>query len=346
MWHLKLPMNAFRDRDLREITISLFAVITIITFGTTGFTLIEGWHLFDSLYMTVITLSTVGFSEVHPLSDAGKAFAIFLILMGVGVVALVFSTITRFLLQRQMRWIFERKGMQQKIDEMSEHTIICGYGRLSRITSMQLKSASLPLIIIEKDPVAANLAESAGHLVLVGDATIDQTLLSAGIMRAKRLVSLLSNDADNLYVILASRELNKELFIMSRAEDEASERRLKRAGANRVMSPYTVGARKIADGILRPFVTDFIDVAVSDPSVEMQIEEIQIPQNSTISGKSLEQSEIRQKTNVIVAAMINSKGEMTFNPAGKALIEAGSILIALGLKNDLSKLEQLISGEN
>jgi voltage-gated potassium channel len=321
---------------------SLFAIGAVIAFGTVGFQFIEGWNFGDSLYMTVITMSTVGFEEVHPLSNAGQYFSVVLIILGVGVGMVVLTNLAQRIIERQIRWIFERKKMQKQVDKLEKHIIFCGYGRLGRMAADQLHEFKKKLVIVDHDEMHTKLAEEAGFLVVKGDATFDETLLLAGIQRATHLVSLLPKDSDNLYVILTSRELSPDLFILSRAEDDVGEKRLLRAGANRIMSPYRVSGQKIADGLLRPYVTDFLELATAGGKGELQIEEIRIPDGCPVDGCTLQEASIRQKTNIIVAAIISRDGEMQFNPSGDTLMQSGATLIGLGFKSDFRVLEELL----
>lgn len=333
-----------RAKEVRELILLVSAILILLTLGTTGFALIEGWSVFDAFYMTVITLSTVGYGETHPLSVPGRAFTILLIGLGVGVATIALTALTQNVIQRQLLSAFDRRKMREAIRRIKDHTIICGYGRLSRIAAKELRAAKVPVVIVEKDEARAIEAEGNGFLVVRGDATTDETLIEGGVERATRLVSLLPKDADNLYVVLTSRELAPELFILSRAEDEAGEKRLTRAGANKVISPYRLGGQKIADGILRPYVMDFIDLAVSGSTGELQIEEIRIPEASPLGGFTLQDSALRQKTNVIIAAIISKSGEMQFNPSGSTVIEPSATLIGFGFKKDLAVLEELLLG--
>lgn len=341
LWRARDPQISVRSTETTKLSLSLLAICIVLLIGVCGFRFIEGWRWFDALYMTVITLSTVGFQEVHPLSDLGRAFTVVLILLGVGVVTVLFSTVTQVIIERQTRWLLRKDNMEEKIAQLNKHTIICGYGRLAKISASQLRASGLSLLILDKDQKVCEEAKSEGYLTMNLDATLDDSLVAAGILRAQRIVSLLPKDSDNLYVILTSRELNPKLYMVSWAQDEAGERRLIRAGANRVMSPYRVGGQKIADAILRPNVTDFIDIAVSSGRLEFQIEEIAVPEKSTLVGLTLEQARLPEKANVMVTAIIN-KGDMTINPSKNTVIQAGSTLIALGAKSGLSDLERLV----
>ncbi len=334
-----------RKSEYREMLLAIVAVLITFVLGTIGYVLVEGWNWFDSFYMTVITLFTIGFQEVHPLSPEGRAFTIVLIILGVGVASLLIVTVSRKLLERQVVWLFEGRPMRKEIESISNHIIFCGYGRLTRIALSELEGYDTPVIIIDKDEQRRNQALEDGYLVVQGDATVEATLVQARISTAQRLVTVLPKDADNLYVVLTSRELNPSLAIISRAEDEHGEKRLLRAGANQIISPYRVGGQKIAYSIVRPFVSDFLELAISRDGAEFHIEEILIPEKSPLCGMSLQDAQIRQRTNIMVAAIISRDGTMKFNPAADSIIEPGSTLIGLGLKEDFAELARLVVRE-
>jgi voltage-gated potassium channel len=332
-----------QGRQRREVLLSLALIVAVVLVGVLGYGLIEGWDAFDALYMTVITLTTVGYMEVHPLSHAGRVFTLFLILGGVGVVLGFLSTVAKVLLEKQFSWFLERNNMQKIIDQTEGHTVFCGYGRLSKIAAMQLLQAGMTVVVIEMEDGKLDAAREAGCMVIKGDATRDEILTQAGVARAKRVISLLPKDSDNLYVILTCRELNPALYIISRAEDEFSEKRIMRAGADQIIYPYRVGGQRIADGLLRPNVTKFLDIATAGRhGGDLQIEEILIPVGSSVAGLSLRDSKIRQRTNVMIAAVITQSGEMFFNPSSEQVIEAGATLIGLGHRRDFRQLESLL----
>lgn len=318
---------------------------------------IEGWQFLDSLYMTVITLAAVGFSEVHPLTPAGRIFTIILIILGLGLVTVLFSTIAQKIIHQEVLQSFRGKKMLDQIQKLSGHTIFCGFGKLARYSAEYLHDLNDKIVIIDKSPEQIKLAKGLGFLTIEGDATSEEILVRAGINKATKLVSLLNKDSDNVFVILTSRELSKGLFILTRAEEENSEKYLLRAGANKVMSPYRTSGQKIAEGLRRPYVTDFLNLAVSGKSStngryrtdasyneesSIIIEEIKIPLNSPINGQTLKESELRQKTNVIVVAIVDSTGHMTFNPSGDTKVVGGETFIVLGIKNELRELEEVL----
>ena len=292
--------------------------------------------------MTVIMLSTVGFQEVHPLSDLGREFAIVLIFMGVGLAMAVLPRLAGLILERQMLWIFKHGDEQRMIDKLTEHTILCGYGKLCHVVAGELREGGVNFVIIDKSEALADEARQSGLLVIKGDATTDATLMAAGIKEATRLVTLMPSQSDNLYTIMTARELNPNLYVISRAEDESGERRLIQAGANRIISPYRLGGQKIATGLLKPHVTEFLDLATDKSGSGLCIEELKVAQGSPLAGLTLEQSALRQKTNVMIAAVIAKGGTMSINPGGDTLIEVGTTLIGLGKKSDFAALENLM----
>jgi voltage-gated potassium channel len=332
-------------REIREILLSISIIALFLLLGTLGFSFIEGWSLFDSLYMTVITLGSVGYQEVHPLTQPGRAFTIILILTGLGLMTVLFTTIAQKVVQQQIFLAIRDRRMGEQIRKLEGHTIICGFSRLARIAIRELLASGMRVVIIESDQNRATEARQMGYLVVQGDATHDEILLAAGIQRARSIVTLLPKDADNLYVILSCRELSPELFIMTRAEDEAGEKKLQRAGATRIISPYRVGGQKIAEGLTRPYVTEFLDLAVSSTGSHLQLEEIRIPHGSPLHGRNLRDAELRQRTNVIVAAIIMPNGTMHFNPDANTEIKEGATFIVLGLREELFRLERLLLGE-
>ena len=302
------------DRDHFNPVAAVLALALVIGIGTLGYMIIEDWRLLDALYMTIITLGTIGYQEVQPLSDAGRIFTMLLIIVGVGIVAIVFGTIAEHLVSRQFFRLYGQQRMNERIAKLDVHTIICGFGRVARTAAEALRHAGRAIVVVERDPIKAQEAAALGYLVAVGDASTEETLRQVRVERATALLSLLPKDSDNLYVILTSREMSPNLFIVSRCEEEIGEKRLLRAGANRIMSPYRVGGLKIAEALLRPNVTDFLDLAISQGGKHLQIEEIRIPDHSPLIGRSLQTAELRQRTNVIVAAIISPNGEMSFNP--------------------------------
>ncbi len=323
---------------LKKIKFSLLSLIILIGGGTFGYSAIEDWNLFESLYMTIITLTTVGYNEVHNLSHQGQIFTIFLIIFGVGTIAYTIGSMIQFMVEGQLHQILGRKKVQKQIGRLQGHYIICGYGRIGRLISREFASKPTPFIVVENDPKRCQRLADDGHLFIEGDATQDEVLERAGIHQAKGLITAVTSDAANVFIILTARGINPELFIMARASEEGAEVKLVRAGANKVVSPYTIGANRMAQAILRPLVVDFIDIATGQKNISLQMEEIPVAPESRLVGKDLIQSGIRKELGLIIVG-IKHDGEMIFNPAANTIIEAGNTLIALGEYPEIQKLE-------
>ncbi len=328
----------------RKIYFLFGLLVLVFVFGTLGYMQFEGWDALDAFYMTVITLATIGYGEVHPLTTPGRIFTIILIFAGLGIFTVMVGSVSQAVLEGQFDKLFDRsKKMREQIEKMRNHTIFCGFSRLSRIAAAELRRAGEEIVVIEADAVRGREAEQAGFPVVYGDATLDESLTSAGVARAKRLITLLPRDSDNVYVTLTARELNSSLYIVSRAEDEVGEKRLKRAGVNRLVSAYRLAARKLADGLMRPYITDFFEIAGTGVA-GWKIEEIKVPASSPICGKTLRDLALRQTANVSIAAIISPEGKFQLNPQGDTVLGADSTLIAVGWKADIETLEGLIVG--
>ena len=319
---------------------ALALIIIVIAFGTAGYQLIEGWNFLDALYMTIITLTTVGYREVHELSSRGMIFTIVLLMVGVGTFLYALSAGAKIILEGELQELFGRKRLEKKIKELKGHYIVCGYGRMGKIICRELKAKNVPFFAIERNGDFLN-NRLDDFLGISGDATNDDILREAGIERAKGLISVLPNDALNLYVVLSARELNPALHIVARAGEEGSENKLLRAGADKVVSPYHIGGLRIAHTILRPAVVDFIEFATKTGNIELQMEEVTIPEGSSMADKSLDQCGIGRELGIIIVGIKRHTGEMRFNPTSRSTIKAGDTLIALGEISKLKVLENM-----
>jgi voltage-gated potassium channel len=326
----------------RRLILALSLIGFVVSFGTIGYIVIEGWSFLDSLYMTVTTLTTVGYKEVKELSSVGRWFTIILIIGGVGTMLYALSTGAKFIIEGEIQELVGRRRLEKKIKELKDHYIICGYGRMGRIIARELKSERVKFIVIEKNPIVHEKEEA---FVIIGDATEDELLKEVGIERAKGLMSVLPTDAENLYVVLSAKGLNPNLFIVARAGEEGSEQKLIRAGADRVISPYHIGGLRIAHTVLKPAVVDFIELATKSGNIDLQMEEIPIPESSGITGLSLDQCGIGRELGVIIVAIKKPTGEMKFNPTFRTLIEPGDTLIALGEVSKLKELEEMVAAQ-
>ncbi|MBW2474826.1 MAG: potassium channel protein [Deltaproteobacteria bacterium] len=329
---------------VRHLRFSIAALVTVIAFGTLGYAMIEDWQAFDALYMTIITLATVGFREVHELSPEGKIFTIVLIISGTGIIAYTLSSLIQFTLEGQLRKILGRKKLESRIGKLRDHYIICGYGRIGHLICREFQSRPTPFVVVEQNPNHIERLEREGYMYVEGDATDDETLQAAGIEHAKGLITAVTSDTDNVYITLTARGLNPKLFILARAGEEGAEKKLMRAGASKVISPYTIGASRMAQAILRPSVVDFIELATASEHLALQIEEIRIAANSVLAGKNLINSGIRQSMGIIIVGIKESDGKMTFNPPPEKNIEPNSVLIILGERPAISKLEKIAGG--
>lgn len=326
----------------RSARIGVLLGFVILAVGTFGFWEIEGWSVADAFYMTVITLSTVGFAEVHPLSPAGRLFTIALILAGVSCASYFLTTMVGLVVEGEFQRLRGMRKMQQRISRMSEHIIICGCGRLGRIVIKELLEANQPVVVVENSLEAVAWLDKMGVPYVQGSAYEDETLGAAGIDRAKTLLALLPKDVDNVYATLCARTLNPKLEIVARTEEENGETKLLRAGANQVLAPYRVTGGRIVQRLIRPNVADFLEFAVGKSGTAVAIEEVVVPANSLLAGKTLEESELRNRAGVVIAAFITRAGETIFNPGAKSVIEPDSTLIVLGERDALAKLSAML----
>ncbi len=301
--------------------------------------LLEGAKFLDALFMTVITITTIGYEEYVPLSDLGRIFTIFLALGGAGFFFYILALFSEVMVSKTIENLWGKKIMKQ-ISQLKDHCILCGFGRIGRYIYEFIKE-ELPVVVIEKNPEILKELEEKRVLHLEGDATSEETLIKAGIERAKYLVAVLGEDAENVYIVLTARNLNPNLYIVARADNPKVEKKLYQAGANRVLLPYIIGARKMALSLLKPNVMDFMEIASPELQMDLQIEEIYVEEGSTLANKSLAESKIRELTNAIILAIKRASGEMVFNPSSQETILGGDILIALGERKKLEILSDL-----
>lgn len=331
-------------KELRKrLIFALIFITLIIAVGSAGYMFIEGWNCLDSLYMTVITIASVGFKEVHDLSPNGRIFTILLIICGVGSVAYALTAVAKIVLEGEIKEIFGRKRLEKKIKELKNHYIVCGYGRMGKIICRELRGKNIKFVAIEKKPDI--FEEKEDLLVFEGDATKDEILKEVGIERAKGLISVLPTDAENLFVVLSARELNPNLFIVARAGEEGSEQKLLRAGADRVVSPYHIGGLRIAHTILKPAVVDFIEFATKSGNIDLQMEELTVQEGSKLAGFTLDECGIGRDLGIIIVAIKKTTGDMKFNPTFRTSIKAGDTLIALGEISKLKILEDIATAK-
>lgn len=337
---------AFNSIEQTLLPIVFLFLIIVLALGTCGYMIIEGWNTFDSLYMTVITIATVGFGEVHPLSHDGRVLTMALILLGVFLVVLATSAFTQLIFRREFLSFFLERRMTQALESVTNHVIVCGFGRMSKSTAKELAAAKTSVVVIDFDEDHLLEAKALGYLTVLGNASDEDVLEKAGVKRCQALVTLIPKDSENLYIVLAARELAPDVYIVSRAEDEFAEKRLLRAGANRIISPYRAGGQKIARAVLKPFVSELMELATQSSGQAVQIEELKLPRTSPLCGKSLSESEVRKVANIIVLSLVTPGGNTLFNPSANEKLEAGSTLITMGSSEELTKFENLLFGKS
>jgi voltage-gated potassium channel len=327
----------------RRYLVLVLIPIALILSGTLGYYFIEpSYSLFDALYMTIVTLTTVGYEEVHhPLSTRGRLFTIVLLLVGVFAFFYTITELLRSVVSGELRQLLGRQRMERSLAGLKNHMIICGYGRMGRQVCQEFSRGGLPFVLIDRLPEVVQDFTLPHGIALIGDATSDEVLRHAGIDRARALVTVAASDADNLFITMSARLLNDKLFIVARAEGELAEAKLLRAGANKVVAPYAIGGAKVAMAVLRPAVVDFIELATRTEHLDLQIEETLIQANSALDGVTLHASRLRADLGVIVVAIKKANGHLIANPPSDAVMSPGDTLIALGARQSLDRVEKL-----
>ncbi len=331
-----------QSKALRHAFRGAMLLVLILLVGTLGYVLLEGWPVLDALYMTIITITTVGFGEVNVVSSSGRIFTIGIIFMGMGIMAYSLGMVAQIMVETQVRTILGRRKLGKELRSIKNHYVVCGFGRIGKIIARGLNNQEVPLVVIDQSLDSKELLEDQNIPHIIGDATSDDILIEAGIERARGLVAVVLSDADNLFITMTARGLNPKLFILSRADEEATEKKLMRAGANKVVLPYLIGGMRMVHTILRPVVMDFIDFTMHESNIELKLEELVVGENSSLNGISLLNSGIRKEMNVIIVAIRKKGGDMIFNPSSETLINAGNTLIALGPPKDLDRLSKML----
>jgi voltage-gated potassium channel len=316
-------------------------LLVVASLGTLGYHLIEGWPVLDSLYMTVITIFTVGFREVRDLSVTGKVFTIFVILGGAGTALFAFTKFGEIIYEGGIGKFWRRKRMASRVKKMENHFIICGHGRMGRIVREKLEEENVPFIVIDSDKEKlADLKEKNSCCYIEGDATQEDILTEAGIKNAKGLAALLPTDPDNLYLVMTVKLLNPSLFVIARAMDDEAEKKILHIGANKVVSPYSVSGLRIAQALIRPTVVDFVDLIIRRKELALFMEEFVVRTEARIADQTLISCDLRRVANVIVVAIKKPGEDIVFNPSPETKIERGDTLLVMGTKEDITSFEQ------
>lgn len=339
-WEALLDWLARMDPSRREIFLASLALLVLFGIGTIGYTVLEGWSWMDGLYMTFITFSTIGFQEVHTLSDVGRLFTLGLGITGISILTFVAARSAQLLLASER--LRERSIMKQ-INALSDHYIICGYGRVGQRLAEDLEAAGHPFVVVDISDEEINELRNSDILHVQGDAEEEDVLEKAGIKRAHGLILTLPEDSSNVFVALTAREMNPELFILARTIDHDNRSKLLNAGADKVIAPSEVGADRMAQVVLRPNVDDFMERVMHTHALSLQIDEVEVHPNAPLAGQSLAESNFRQQFEAVVIGMIDGDtGEMTFNPRPSARIDAGDILIVLGDSTIIQTLREKV----
>jgi voltage-gated potassium channel len=322
------------------LRVAILAVVVAITFGAIVFHALEGWSILDSLYVTVQTVTTVGFGDITPRTLYGRAFATVFMLIGVGVVLYALTSTVQTIVQSQLVATFGLRSRSRKVSKLRDHFIICGAGRVGSHLVRDLLGTSVTFIVIEKDPQKVAELTDLGMIVLVRDATLEESLREAGVEHARGLAACLPDDADNVYVVLTARDLNPRLHIVARAAEEQAEAKLVRAGANRVVAPTIIGGHRMAVALTKPAVDDFID-SITANRLGLAFEQLEVDHSSTLSGRKLAETNIRSELEIVIVGIRRSDGQLIFNPSGDSVIQGGDMLIAIGNPESLMKLNLL-----
>ncbi|MEN8139698.1 MAG: potassium channel protein [Thermodesulfobacteriota bacterium] len=332
---------------MAKTVISILVLLCILAFGSLGYMLIEGASFSDGLYMTVITVSTVGFSETMHLSPGGRFFTILLIFVGVGYVMVLFREITESVVVGGVQNIIGKRKMTKQQESLKDHYVICGFGRIGQVICKILQDNGRNFVVIEKDEGELSEIEELGYLAIQGNATHDNCLIKAGVERARGLIAVVASDADNVYISLSARGLNPDLYIIARSSgDERAELKLKQAGADQVISPYYIGAHRMANLIIRPTVVDFVDIETHSGNLGLRLEEIFLAPGASFVGKTIKESVLKQEADIMVVLIKGADGSSCFNPAPDRRLEDGETLVVLGNVEDIAALERLIYANN
>ena len=326
----------------RLLYLALLIAVMLIC-GTAGFTLIEGFHPFDAFYMTLITVTTVGYREIHDLSRTGRVFNSFIIFFGVSTMFFAIGIMTQSLIELELGEFFGKRRLKRMIDKLRDHYIVCGYGRVGRGAAAELKQSGVPFVVVDRDPEKVERAMRLGLLAAQADSTSDETLREVGIERAKGLIAALATDADNLFLILSAKTLNPRLYLAARVAEDEAEDKLRRAGAHTVFAPYSSTGYRLAQAMLRPHVTQFLDFTTKSFGANVTIEQVRVADRCEFVSRSLQQMQIRRDLGVVVLAIRKADGTMQMNPSAESAVEAGDFLIVMGEPGNLRRLENLLA---
>ena len=331
------------NRLTRRFLFIILAITATLLTGTAGFTLIEGWPPFDAFYMTLTTMTTVGYGEIHELSKAGRVFNSFLIVFGVTTIFIAIGAMTQTIIELEFGDLLGKRRNKRMIDKLTDHYIICGYGRVGRGAANELLHAGAPFVVVDIDPERVERAMTEGMLAVAADSTRDESLRQVGIDRARGLVAALATDADNLFVLLSAKGLNSKIFVAARAAEEGAEEKMRRAGADAVFAPYSITGHRLAQSLLRPHVVQFLDFTTKEVGEDIAIEQVRVSDASQMATRTIREMQLGRDVGVIVMAIRKADGQMIFNPPADTGVHGGDYLIVMGRPGNLRTLETLLA---
>ncbi len=332
------------SRLARRFLVLLLAILATMAIGTVGFTWIAGYPPFDAFYMTLTTMATVGYAEIHPLNPAGRVFNSFLIVFGVTTLFIAIGAVTQTIIELELGDITGRRRSKRMIDKLKDHYIVCGYGRVGRGAAVELQHAGVPFAVVDSNAERAERAMADGMLAMAGDSTQDDTLRQLGVERARGLVAALATDADNLFVLLSAKGLNPKIYVAARAAEESAEEKMRRAGADAVFAPYSITGHRLAQSLLRPHVVQFLDLTTKDIGMDVSIEQMRVSETSKVVSKTIKDMQLGRELGVTVMAIRTNDGRMLFNPPADTAVHGGDFLIVMGQMQNLRALETLVAG--
>jgi voltage-gated potassium channel len=327
-----------------RLRFGVLAVLIAIAVGTVVFRQLEGWSILDSLYLTAQTVTTVGFGDIAPRTVAGRLFATFFMMVGVGIVLYALTSAVQSIIQSELVATFGQRRLSRRMSKLRNHFIICGAGRVGSHIIRSLQATNDVFIVIESNMQQVSLLVDAGIRALVRDATLEESLREAGVEHARGLAACLPDDADNVYVVLTARDLNPNIHIVARAAEEQAEAKLIRAGANRVVAPTIIGGHRMAMALTKPAVGDFLD-SITANKLDLGFEQLEVEPVSSFVGRKLRDTNIRSELDIVIVSIRRANGEIVFNPNGDAVIDAGDMLIAIGSAESLAALTSLARGQ-
>jgi voltage-gated potassium channel len=325
---------------IRRFVWAISILAAVFVAGTSGYMLIEGWSFFDSLYMTTITVGTVGFGEVHPLSDNGRLFTMCLIIAGVGALGFAFGQLVEFVFEGRIQEILEGRRMGRRLESLTGHTVVAGFGRVGSVVARALAEEGAQFVIIDLADESEVTARESDWIFVRGDATEEEVLEQAGIRSAASIVTALSSDAENLFVTVTARALNPDVFIVARSSHESTETKLINAGANRTITPNVIGGRRMASMVLHPTVSDYLDIVSSGEGAEFRLQEVELEAESCFVGRTIAEGRIRETTGAQVVAILKTDGTVDANPAAASVLMAGERLVVLGTADQVAVLAE------